>query len=103
MYDIKRAKRLSQALVHFVTARASLCTDQRMSGLPLRHMYKHFKRIGEQTFDKCSHRLQFFPFFEMIVVKTWCGDLMQLLNLCYLPFRNIFPPISSHDLPCHNT
>ena len=50
--------------LRFVTARASLCTDQRMSGLPLRHMYKHFKTIWEQTFDKCSHCFQFFLFFE---------------------------------------
>ena len=45
MYAIKRAKRLSQALVHFVTALASLFTDQRMSGLPIRAKYKHFKTI----------------------------------------------------------
>ena len=37
------ADRLSQALVHFVTALASLLTDQRMSGLPTRARYKHFK------------------------------------------------------------
>ena len=33
------------ALVRFVTARASLSTHQRMSGLPLRHVDQHFKRI----------------------------------------------------------
>ena len=32
MYAIKRAKRLSQALVHFVIARASLFSDHRTSG-----------------------------------------------------------------------
>ena len=31
-HEIKRAKRLSQALVHFVTAFATLFADQRMSG-----------------------------------------------------------------------
>ena len=43
MSEIERAKRLSQPLVHFATARARLCTDQRMSGLPLLAKYKHFR------------------------------------------------------------
>ena len=51
MNEIKRAKRLSQALVHFVTARASLLPDQRMSSLPIRAKYKHIKTICERTFD----------------------------------------------------
>ena len=33
---IKRAKRVPYALVHFVTARVSLFTDHRRSGLPMR-------------------------------------------------------------------
>ena len=45
MYAIKRAKRLSQALVHFVTALASLFTDQRMSSPPILANYKLFKTI----------------------------------------------------------
>ena len=51
MYEIKRAKRLSQALVHLVTARASWFTDRKISGLPIRAKYKHFRTICEQTFD----------------------------------------------------
>ena len=51
MYEIKRAKRLSQAFVHFVTARTSLFTDQSMSGLPIRARYIHLKTICEQTVD----------------------------------------------------
>ena len=43
MYDIKRAKRVSQARVHFVTARDSLFTDLRMSGLPILAKYKYCK------------------------------------------------------------
>ena len=35
-------KRLSQALVHFVTARASLFTDHEMSGLAIRATKNHF-------------------------------------------------------------
>ena len=46
MHEIKRAKRLSQALVHFVTARASLFTDQRMSSLPIRAKHLTFKGNG---------------------------------------------------------
>ena len=43
--------RVSQACVHLVTARASLFTDQRMSGRPIRAMYKHLNTIWEQTSD----------------------------------------------------
>ena len=39
------AKRLSQALVHLVTARASLFTDHKISGLPIRAKNKHFRTI----------------------------------------------------------
>ena len=41
----------AKALVHFVTALANLFTDQRMSGLPIRAKYKHFKTILKHTFD----------------------------------------------------
>ena len=51
MYEIKRAKRLSHAFVHFVTARASLFTDHLMSGLPLRAKNRHCRTICEQTVD----------------------------------------------------
>ena len=40
---INRFRRLSQALVHFVIDRASLFTDHRISGLPVRAKYKHFR------------------------------------------------------------
>ena len=42
---VKRAKRLSQALVHLVTLRANLFTDQRMSGPPMHAKYKHFSTL----------------------------------------------------------
>ena len=35
----------------FVIARASLSTDQRMSGLPIRAQHRHFKTICEHTLD----------------------------------------------------
>ena len=37
--------RLSQALVHFVIDRASLFTDHRILGRPMRAKYKHFRTI----------------------------------------------------------
>ena len=51
MKEIKRDNRLSHALVHFVIDRASLFTDHRMSGLPIRVKYKHLRTIWEHTFD----------------------------------------------------
>ena len=51
MYEINRFWRLSQALVHFVIDLASLFTDHKMSGRPIRAKYKHFRTICEQTSD----------------------------------------------------
>ena len=45
MSEIKRDNRFTQALVHFVTDRASLFTDHGISGLPIRLKYKHFRTI----------------------------------------------------------
>ena len=46
--EIKRAKRLSQALVHFGTAHASLFADHGMSGLPVRAKYRHSRQFESQ-------------------------------------------------------
>ena len=43
--EIIRATRLSQACVQRVTDLASVLTDHRMSGRPIRARYKHFKTI----------------------------------------------------------
>ena len=55
MYDeckrLKRDNRWSQALVRFVIERASLFTDHKISGRPIRAKYQHFKTISEHTFD----------------------------------------------------
>ena len=51
IYEINRFRRLSQALVHFVIERASLFTDHRISGLPIRANFKHFRTIWEHTLD----------------------------------------------------
>ena len=51
IYEINRFRRLSQALVHFVMDRASLFTDHRISGLPKRTKYKHFRTIWEHVLN----------------------------------------------------
>ena len=51
MKVIKRAKRRSQSPLHFVSVRANLFTDPRMSGLPIRAWYLHFKTNCEHAFD----------------------------------------------------
>ena len=111
-------------LVHFVTARASLFTDQRMSGPPIRGKHRHFRPSWEQTFwqfsswstflflemviiqrpyfGHVSHRFHFF-LFEVMVVKTWCSDPCPAAESFYSPLRNIVPRISSRDPPCHKT
>ena len=51
MYEICLANLLAQACVHFVAVRASLCTDNEMSGPPIRAKYMHVDTICEQTSD----------------------------------------------------
>ena len=58
MQEIKRARRLSQALTHFVIARVSLLTVHRISGLPERAKYRHFRTIWEHSFDNFSYEFQ---------------------------------------------
>ena len=50
IYEINRFRRLSHALVHFVMDRASLCTDHKISSLPIRSKYKHCRNFWEHTF-----------------------------------------------------
>ena len=49
MQEIKRARRLSQALAHFVIACVSLLTVHRISGSPIRVKYRHFRTIWEHS------------------------------------------------------
>ena len=49
-HEYKKSNESSE--VHFVTARASLFTDHRMSGQPIRAKYRRFKTIRELTLDK---------------------------------------------------
>ena len=50
-YEIRRAKRLSHALVRFVTERANLFISNKISSLTIRAKYRHFRTICEQTVD----------------------------------------------------
>ena len=92
--EINRFWRLSQALVHFVMARASLFTDHKISGLPIRAKYKHFRTIGEHAFDNSPTD------FVSSSVKWWSSmhgvdTLSRLLSrlVCQLT-------ISFHTLLC---
>ena len=38
-----------------------------------------------------------------VVIKAWHCNFYFVVELFCSPVRNIFPPISSHDLPCHRT
>ena len=94
----KRANRLSLSRVHYVTAVASLFTNLRMSSPPILAKYKNFKTICEHTSDNaptvCSS-----SFFEVMVVKTWCRDLNQLLIVFVCQNATSF----NHVLPYHKT
>ena len=92
---------MSQALVHLVIDRASLFTDHRISGRPIRAKYKHFKTIWEHTFDishtdfnssSCRDGRQCKKLILYRVVESFCS-----------PTHNIVPHISWHDPPCHRT
>ena len=79
MQDIKRFRRLSQALVHFVIDLASLFTDHRISGLPLRAKYKHFRTIWKHTFGNSLCRFQFF-LFKVMVIDAWIRYFVEMLS-----------------------
>ena len=97
MYEIKRAERLSNALVHLVIARASLFTDNKISGPQMRAKFRHFRKMCEQTFDNS-------PTDPISSSLNWC---VATLYSCWVvfesPIRNIFHRNSLHDLPHHKT
>ena len=92
MYEINRFRRLSQALVHFVMDRASLFTDHRISGRPIRAKYRHFRTIWEHTCDNSPTD------FISSSLKWWSS----MHATCWLT-HNIAPHISLHDPPYHKT
>ena len=79
LLGLKRAKRLSPALVHCVMARASLFTDNKISGLPVRDKLQAFENNLSAYFWQFSNRSYFF-FCQLMVVNAWSCDFVQLLN-----------------------
>ena len=75
---------------------ASLFTDQRMSSLPSRAKSKRFKTICEHTLDN-SPTVSNSSFFELMTVKTWCGDLIQLLDCLVCQYISSHVPSMSWD------
>ena len=96
MWEMKRAKRLSLALVHFVIARASLLTDHRISGLPMRAKHKHFRTIREHTSDNSPTD------FNSPQDKEWILSTTAKVFL-FANFTIAFPHTFWHDLPCRRT
>ena len=101
MQDINRFSRLSQALVHFVIDRASLFTDQRISGLPITCQVQAFQKSLRRHFRQFSYRFQFF-LFDVVVIDAWSRYFVSVESSC-LPTHNIVPHISGHDLPYPRT
>ena len=76
------------AWVHFVTALASLLTDERMSLPPLRARNKHFKTICEHF----CHFSNWFLFFHLqgMIIQAGSWDFVQLLCLFLRQFQKYF-------------
>ena len=79
MQEIKRTRQLSQALTHFVIARASLLTVHEISGLSIRVKYRISGKFESIQFVTFSYGFQFF-FIALMVIKTWSWFLMKLLR-----------------------
>ena len=91
-------KRLSQACVHFVTTRASLFTDHRISGLPKRAKYRIQNNLWAYLWQ-FSNRFHF-SFFEVVVIDAWSRYFVEperhLTTICEQTVDNSpTDPISS--------
>ena len=85
----------------FLIDRASLFTDHKISGRPIRAEYKHFRTNWEHIFDNS-------PTDSFLLL--WSGGhrcreqiLCRVVELSCFPTHNIVPHISWHDLPYHKT
>ena len=63
----------------------------------MRAKYKHFRTIREHTVDNFPTVLQFSLFFSLMVLKTWCGDLIRLLDCFGSPIRST---VQTHFFAC---
>ena len=101
MYEIKRAKRLSQAFVHVVTARPSLFRDEKYQVF----QYAPSTSISEQ-FERIL--LTILPRISILLLWNDGHQCMELI-LCRVaesscsPTHNIVPHTSWHDLPYRRT
>ena len=67
-------------MVHFVMDRASLFTDKRISSLPIRAKYTHFRTIWEHTCGNSPIKFHFLFFCEVLVIDAWSGYFVELLS-----------------------
>ena len=84
MYEIKRAKRLSQDFVLFVTARANLFTDHKISS-----QIQIFQNNFWANCRQFSNWL-IFSFFTLMVIHAWCCDFELLLSRLVCKFAVSF-------------
>ena len=96
MLEIRRDSRLSQALVHFVIDRASLFSDHRISGRPIRANLKHFRAYYWQF----SHGCQLFS-CEVMVVKTWNWYFVEFLSRVCSPTARCARTDGSANCACN--
>ena len=75
MSEIKRAEQLSPALVDFEMARASLFTEHKKSGLPIRVKYKHFRIIWAHSSDNS-------PTEPISSSLNWWSSIHGVATLC---------------------
>ena len=86
-----------------MTARASLFTDQRVSGLPMLAKYKHFKTVCEHTLGN-SPTVSSSSFLKLWSSKHGVETLYKyMLSVFCVPAHNIFPRKPSHVLPYRMT
>ena len=102
MYEINRFRHLSQALVHFVIDLASLFTDHRISGLPIRAKYQHLRTIWEHTCDNSPTNFNSSSLKWLVVIDAWSRYFVELLSrlVCQL---TISLHTFLHDPPYHKT
>ena len=93
MCEINLAQRPSRAWVHFATALARFFTDHKMSGLPIRAKYKHFKTSCDHTFDSSPTDSS----------SSWDLRLCVTAPSFSLPPRSISQRTFEHVLPCRRT
>ena len=97
------SRKSHNAWVHFVTDLASLLTDHKMSGRPIRAKYKHLKTICEQISDNSP------PDSSSSCLNWWSSrqGLETFYNCSvfffFLPIRSIAQRIFEHVPPCRRT